>query len=233
MRILFSATLCSLFHLSAPVSAQVLTAEEIEQTATTMRQSGTPEETVQQFIEASRQANKIQQDLQSLQSGEPVSEDSVIPKENAGTLGNLFQNFAAISEANEARQLQVEVREFVAQHAEKPDFAVFVGDKVYAMKLMMCQRDGEAFQIHLEAMPDTVGKRGPALFASRSGPYAGGDNGEVYYLESLRFDSSDLKVNAGDMTGVFSGDTFSFDGMSAVTSSNTESMKMRVELTCS
>ncbi|MEL6659723.1 MAG: hypothetical protein AAFR36_24895 [Bacteroidota bacterium] len=226
-----TAIFCFLFLASAS-SAQLLSSEEVENAIAMMRKSGTPEATIQQFIESSQQAMKIQEELQAIQNGDTPRDGSLIPNENATALGNLFENFAAVGVATEARQLQAEIDEFIALHGEKPDFVVFIGDQVYSMKLLDCKRDGGTFQIHLESLPDTAGERGPALYASRSGPFAGGDGGNLVYLERLRFASSDYNVSAGDKSGTFSGTTFSFDGMSAVVSNNEDPVRMRVEVTC-
>ncbi len=218
--------------------AQGITDADIERTATMLRSQGQSEEQIQAIIANMKMAQTNVAAMESMQSTGMSEQEAAqrvagFSDEDVAKLTAMEQGFAAQQAEVDKMALQREIAQFRADNAAKPDAMVVVDGVPYTLKVFECVRKRDTFSISAEGEPTRPRHRGPRLNAGRSGPFAGGDGGRMYYIESLQFSADGVAAGLGQSKGRFEGDRFVFDGMSASGSSDRPSVPFRVDIDCS
>jgi len=231
------STLICLIILATSAFPQVMSQDEIEQAAEMMRQSGTPEQTIKQFLENMAQANASQEQMQSLQ-GQGLSEEeaamraSGMDEEDISAITGLTGLLGKLDTASKAQRLKSEIAEFERTHGEKNNVSVGVGALVYELKLLECDYRGDTYSIIAEAAPKETGEKGESLSVVRSGPFAAGDNGQMSYIESLRFQSPEIEFLKDAIDFPFDGQSFRYVGKTNPTSRDEQPQSIEISFDC-
>ena len=235
-RTLFS--LIFLINLATAAIPQAMSQDEIERAVEMMKQSGTPEETIQQFLEGMQQANTFQEKMQSHQEKGLSEEESSMrasgmDETDIETLQGLTGLLGQLDSVSKAQKLKSEIAEFERLHGNKNDVSVTVGTLRYELKLLKCDYRGDTYYIQAGGPPKETTESGELLDITRSGPYAGGDNGQVYYIESLRFKGAEIEFYKDTIDVAFDGRTFQYAGDTSPTSETGEPQSFQISLQCS
>ncbi|MGR3512229.1 MAG: hypothetical protein ACU0GG_05650 [Paracoccaceae bacterium] len=227
-----------IFMAARPAFSQAMSQEDIAAAVATMRNSGASEETIQQFLDGMAQANAFQQNMQDLQDeglseGEAALRASGMDKDSAAQVGGIAGFLGALGAVSEQNKLKAEIAAFAEAHADKPDVVVIAANTPFQLKLLRCDYSDETYQIKAEGLPTEAGRSGPILQIGRSGPYAGGDSGVGYYLESINFLSPDVEASTDSLDVDFDGGTFAFEGMVQPKYGQPASIPLKIEFQCS
>ena len=231
-------SLICLIGLTTSAFPQAISQDEIEQAVEVMRQSGTPEETIKQFLESMAQANAFQENIQShqekgLSKEEAAMRASGMDETDIETLQGMTGLLGQLDAAAKAQKLKSEIAEFDRLHGEKNDVSVTVGTLSYELKLLECNYSGDTYYIQAGGPPKETTESGELLDITRSGPYAGGDNGQFYYIESLRFKGAEIEFYKDAIDVAFDGRTFHYAGETSPTSETEEPQSFQISLQCS
>jgi len=235
LKFLFSI---SVFILTVgPAFAQSMSQEDIAAAVEAMRNSGTPEETIQQFLDGVAQANALQQNMLALQNqglseSEAAMRASGSDAEDTATVGGIVGFFSALGQASEQNKLKREITAFAEAHAEKPDVIVIADNIPFQLKLLRCDFEGSTYRINAEGLPTQAGRKGPTLSISRSGPYASG-SGDGYYLEAINFQSTDMEAHADHISGGFENGGFRHEAMAQPRFDASGPIPLKIEFQCS
>ena len=231
-------SLICLITLATSALPQAMSRDEIEQAVEVMRQSGTPEETIKQFLESMKQANAFQERMQSHQEKGMSEEEasmraSGMDETDIETLQGLTGLLGQLDATSKAQKLKSEIAEFERLHGEKNDVSVTVGTLSYELKLLGCDYRGDTYYIQAGGPPRETGESGELLDITRSGPYAAGDNGQVSYIESLRFQAAEIEFYNDAIDMQSDGQNFRYVGTTNSTSGDNEYQSFQINLDCS
>lgn len=222
---------------TTPVLPQAFSQEDIDASVAAMRNSGATEETIQQFLDGMAQANAFQQSMQDLQDqslseSEATLRASGMEKDSAAQVGGITGFLGALGAASDQRKLQSEIAAFAEANADRPDVVVIAANTPFQLKLIRCDYTDDTYQIKAEGLPTEAGHSGPVLQISRSGPYAGGDSGVGYYLESINFLSPDVEASTDTLDVDFDGGSFAFEGMAQPKYGEPGPIPLKIEFRC-
>lgn len=224
--------------LATSAFPQAMSQDEIQKAVEMMRQSGTPEETINQFLESMKQANKFQEKMQSYQEKGMSEEEasmraSGIDEEGISAIQGLTGLLGQLDAASKTQKLTSEIAEFERMHSDKNDVSVTVGTLSYKLKLIECDYRDDTYYIRAGGPPRETGERGEILDITRSGPYAAGDNGQVSYIENLRFQAAEIEFYNDAIDMPFDGQNFRYIGTTNPASADEEPQSFEIELDCS
>ncbi len=208
----------SLFILFFINLAHAQTDQQLEQIAAQMKAAGQSEQQIEQTLESMRAAQKFQQQLESKQASgmseeQAAMEAAGLSPKNIAAITTMQEQSAGLNDLAAKAKLERAINAFRAEHGTKPVITVTVEDQQHFLKLISCDQKTDTFNIYAEAEPTTLGRDAARFRASRSGPFAGGDGGKSYYLESLQFTSdSGHSYQLEQGTGTFEGEQFKFAG---------------------
>ncbi len=194
------------------------TNQEFEQIAAQMRAAGQSEQQIKQTLESMRVAQKFQQEVEANQASGMSEEQAAmqaagLSPENIAAITTMQEQSAGLNELAAKAKLDRAINAFRAEHGAKPSITVTVEDQEHLLKLIRCDQKIDTFNIYAEAEPTSQGHGSAKFQASRSGPFAGGDGGKSYYLESLMFTNDDgHSYHLAQGTGSFEGNLFKFTG---------------------
>lgn len=228
------AALATSFAVVPFLNAQGITDADIQKTAEVMRAAGQTEAQIQRTIQSMKDAQKFTRDMGAIQASDMSEEEAArcaagFSDSEVAQMEVLDQSLARQDAKISQMGLERDIAEFRAEHGDKPNATVSVEGEVLELKVVKCEREGELFSLYAEGEPVRNRRKGPTLNARRASAY-----GQGGYFESISFKTADFKsYGVNQRTGIFEGDTFSFEGMTDTSVVGEVSVPFSVTADCS